>query len=199
MNRQQRTEITKIKIEKAINHLIENFTFGEARKFNNKQFHTHFQISGSFITVLKKLNYITFPKAGYLSLTDKIFDLTLDEIRNQINLYAASCSKTKAQPNPKPKKTKNIKRSKDKSMPVSVFNYMNSIANNEWKPISEHEFNMIENEEDPAIRTKSDFYSASVKMLLILESHFRFKEFRKELDGEEKELLKGIQLCLKSY
>ena len=192
MNRQERAEITKLKIEKAINHLIENFTFGEARKFNNKEFHTHFQISGSFITVLKKLNYITFPKAGYLSLTPKIFEISLDKLRTQINLYASS-SKTKA--NTTPKKVKNLKQ---KSMPVSVFNYMNSIANNEWRPISEHEFNMIENEEDSAIK-KSDFNSASVKMLLILESHFRFKEFRKELDGEEKELLKGIQLCLKSF
>jgi hypothetical protein len=194
MNRQERAEITKLKIEKAINHLIENFSLGEAKKFNNKEFHTHFQISGSFITVLKKLNYITFPKAGYLSLTYKIFELSLDELRNQINLYASS-SKTKAKPKPK----KANKNKKSKSMPVSVFNYMNSIANNEWRTISEHEFNMIENEEDPAIRTKSDFTNASMKMLLILESHFRFKEFRKELDGEEKELLKGIQLCLKSF
>jgi hypothetical protein len=194
MNRQERAEITKLKIEKAINHLIENFSLGEAKKFNNKEFHKHFQISGSFITVLKKLNYITFPKAGYLSLTYKIFELSLDELRNQINLYASSC-KTKAKPKPK----KANKNKKSKSMPVSVFNYMNSIANNEWRTISEHEFNMIENEEDPAIRTKSDFTNASMKMLLILESHFRFKEFRKELDGEEKELLKGIQLCLKSF
>jgi hypothetical protein len=143
--------------------------------------------------VLKKLNYITFPKAGYLSLTPKIFEISLDKLRTQINLYASS-SKTKAKS--KPKKVKNLKQ---KSMPVSVFNYMNSIANNEWRPISEHEFNMIENEEDLAIKTKSDFNSASVKMLLILESHFRFKEFKKELDEEEKELLKGIQLCLKSF
>jgi hypothetical protein len=193
MNRQERAEITKLKIEKAINHLIENFALVEARKFNNKEFHTHFQISGSFITVLKKLNYISFPKSGYLCLTPKIFEISLDEIRNQINLYSNS-SKTKAKPKPK-----KVKKQKKKSMPVSVFNYMNSIANNEWRPISDHEFNMIENEEDPAIRTKSDFNSASVKMLLILESHFRFKEFRKELDGEEKELLKGIQLCLKSF
>ena len=54
MNRQERAEITKLKIEKAINHLIENFSLVEARKFNNKEFHTHFQISGSLITVLKK-------------------------------------------------------------------------------------------------------------------------------------------------
>jgi hypothetical protein len=193
MNRQERAEITKLKIEKAINHLIENFTFGEARKFNNKEFHTHFQISGSFITVLKKLNYITFPKAGYLSLMPKIFEISLDKLRTQINLYASS-SKTKAK-----SKSKKVKNLKQKSMPVSVFNYMNSIANNEWRPISEHEFNMIENEEDLAIKTKSDFNSTSVKMLLILESHFRFKEFKKELDEEEKELLRGIQLCLKSF
>jgi hypothetical protein len=194
MNRQERADVANLKIEKAINHLIQNFALVEARKFNNKQFHQHFGITASFITVLKKLGYITFPVAGHLLLTDKIFNLSIEDLKKQINLYATS-SKSK----PKTKKTKNIKKSKDKSTPVSVFNYINSIANNEWRPISEHEFNMIENEEDPAIRTKSDFTNASMKMLLILESHFRFKEFRKELDGEEKELLKGIQLCLKSF
>jgi hypothetical protein len=193
MNRQERAEITKLKIEKAIDHLIENFSLVEARKFNTREFHTHFQISGSFITVLKKLNYISFPKSGYLSLKPKIFELSLDELRNQINLYSNS-SKTRAK-----SKAKKVKKPKQKSMPVSVFNYISSIADNEWRPISEHEFNMIENEEDPAIRTKSDFISAAMKMLLILESHFRFKDFRKELNGEEKELLKGIQLCLKSF
>jgi hypothetical protein len=194
MNRKDRTEITELKIKTALHHLTDNFSREQPRKFNNKEFHNHFKISGSFITVLKRLGFIIMPKAGYLQLTDKINVIDLTELRQQINLYSSS-SKSK----PKTKKTKNIKKSKDKSMPVSVFNYINSIADNDWRPISEHEFNMIENEEDPAIRTKSDFTNASMKMLLILESHFRFKEFRKELDGEEKELLKGIQLCLKSF
>jgi hypothetical protein len=196
MNRQERADVANLKIEKAINHLIQNFALVEARKFNNKQFHQHFGITASFITVLKKLGYITFPVAGHLLLTDKIFNLSIEDLKKQINLYATS-SKTKAKP--KSKKANKNKKPKKKTMPVSVFNYMNSIADNDWRPISEHEFNMIENEEDPAIRTKSDFTNASMKMLLILESHFRFKEFRKELDGEEKELLKGIQLCLKSF
>lgn len=193
MNRQERANVANLKIEKAINHLIQNFALVEARKFNNKQFHEHFGITASFITVLKKLGYITFPVTGHLLLTDKIFNLSIEDLKKQINLYANS-SKTKA--NSKPKKAKKPKK---KTMPVSVFNYISSIADNEWRPISEHEFNMIENEEDPAIRTKSDFTNASMKMLLILESHFRFKDFRKELNGEEKELLKGIQLCLKSF
>jgi hypothetical protein len=193
MNRTNRAEITELKIKTALHHLTDNFSREQPRKFNSKEFHNHFKISGSFITVLKRLGFITTPKAGYLLLTDKINVIDLIELRTQINLYSNS-SKKRAKSKPK-----KVKKPKQKSMPVSVFNYMNSIANNEWRPISEHEFNMIENEEDPAIRTKSDFNSASVKMLLILESHFRFKEFRKELDGEEKELLKGIQLCLKSF
>lgn len=195
MNRKDRTKITEEKIKKALHHLTDNFSREQARKFNNKQFHNYFKISGSFITVLKRLGFITMPKAGYLQLTDKINVVDLNELRRQINLYSLS-SKSK----PKTKKRENTKKLKDTtSMPVSVFNYVNSIANNKWRSISEHEFNMIENEEDPAIRTKSDFNSAAVKILLILESHFRFKEFRKDINSEEKELLKGIQLCLKAY
>lgn len=197
MKTEERRRISENKLENAIYYLLDNYNFTTPKHIVQKKFSETFNISNTTIHVLTKLGYIKNPKRGYIVLDKSFTDINVSDLREKINEYSKSNvgkdKKKKATNKTKTKKTK-------KSKPVSIFNYQSSLNDSKWRKVSEYEFDMLDKLGNEDVnREEKDFKSASVKILLILESHFRFKEFKGELNKEEKELLIGIQLCLKAY
>ena len=200
MKTEERRRIAENKLEDAILYLLDNYNFQTPKHINQKEFSQTFHISNTIIHVLTKLGYLKSPKRGYIVLDKSFTDIDVSNLRDKINEYS-NANNTKNKKKKSTNKTKDTSKTKKvkQPKPVSVFNYISSINNSKWRNVSEYEFDMIDKLGHAELPFQKDFRSAAVKILLVLESHFRFKQFKKELNKEENELLIGIQLCLKSY
>ena len=75
------------KIIKGLNYLRNKFSKTQGQQWDCEGLYKEVQITRTFVTILKNMGVIEYPKRGYIKLTEKIDTITPREVHKAINLY----------------------------------------------------------------------------------------------------------------
>jgi len=75
------------KIIKGLNYLRNNFSKTIEQPWDCEDLYIEVNITRTFVTILKNMGVIVYPKRGYIQLTEKIDTITPREVHKEINAY----------------------------------------------------------------------------------------------------------------